>query len=45
VSQTYLFEDEQEGDTLIGTKEMRAEGNNENKNNFKRPKGSMLHNE
>ena len=44
-SRTYTIEDEQKGDTLSGTKEMRAEGGNENKNSSKRPKGPLPPNE
>ena len=41
VSQTYTLEDEQEGETLTGTKDMRAEGDNEKEDSSKRPKRSL----
>jgi hypothetical protein len=45
VAQTYTLEDEQEEDNLIKAKEMRAQGDNENKNSSKRPKVSLNPNE
>jgi len=41
-SQTYTRKDEHEGETLSGTKEMRAEGDNEDENISKRPKGILI---
>jgi hypothetical protein len=41
-SQTYTLENEQEGETLSGTKEMRAEEDNEVENTSKMPKGSLI---
>ncbi len=41
-SQTYTLDDEREGETLGGTKEMRAEGDNADENASKRPKGPLI---
>jgi hypothetical protein len=43
--ESYTLEDEQEGETLSGTKEMRAEGDDEDEINSKRPKGPFPSNE
>ena len=42
MSHTYTLEDEQKGDALIGSKEKRAEEDNEDENNAKMPKESLI---
>jgi hypothetical protein len=40
-SQTCILDDEHEGETLSGTKKMRAEGDNADENTSKRRKGPL----